>query len=63
MKVYSYMTSEAIMHVKITGRGRGRVQMCRWNSGLSCADPENFVRGGPTLTMIFHVFLVCCFFF
>ena len=24
---------------------------------VSCADPESFVRGGPTLTMFFFVFL------
>ena len=28
----------------------------------SCADPESFVRGGPTLTVFFFVFFSCFFF-
>ena len=26
-----------------------------------CADPETFVRGGPTLTIFFPFFFVCFF--
>ena len=32
-----------------------QVNLANFSTGTTCADPESFVRGGPTLTTIFLI--------